>query len=395
MVADSVLVVGGGIVGLATALGLARRGRPVTVVERAPGPDTTSHDHGYNWPVLPGLAGLGVLDDAVSAGTVVTEWRCTVLATGERIRFDYGVLADVVPHAFCLNLPHDRMARLLVDRLERHSGAEVLWGTEVTGLEQDGAGVTVSVRGPDGDAPLRAAWVVGADGARSVVRRGLGLGLAGTTWAERLVAADVRLDLAALGHTPRHYVLDQDGGAITSLFDAPDGWRVVMAENRGLPVEGAQERLVAGLTRVLPDAGPLPVGPVGGSRIHERAVERMRAGRVLLAGDAAHLTNPTAGLGMTAGLLDAFSLAEALSEVAEGGRSDDALDDYSGTRLHAFWDDVVPPSSEAKSLVFPSTVEGARLDAALGVLREASADPLVQREFLLRLGGAPASPVSA
>jgi 3-(3-hydroxy-phenyl)propionate hydroxylase len=394
MVADGVLVVGGGIVGLATALDLARRGRSVTVVERQPGPDRPPHDHGYNWPVLPGLAELGVLDDAVAAGTVVTEWSCAVLATGERIPFDYGVLADVVPHAFCLNLPHDRMARLLVDRLARHSGAAVLWGTQVTGLEQDGAGVTVSVHGADGDAELRAAWVVGADGARSVVRRGLGLGLAGTTWAERLVAADVRVDLAAHGHTPRHYLLDRDGGAITSLFDAPDGWRVVLAENRGLPVEGAQERLVERLARVLPVAGPLPVGPVGGSRIHERAVERMRVGRVLLAGDAAHLTNPTAGLGMTAGLLDAFALAAALSEVASGGRGDDALDAYSDTRLRAFWDDIVPPSSEAKSLVFPSA-EGARLDAALGVLREASADPLVQRDFLLRLGGAPASPVSA
>jgi 3-(3-hydroxy-phenyl)propionate hydroxylase len=395
MVADSVLVVGGGVVGLATALDLARRGRSVTVVEREPGPDRPPHDHGYNWPVLPGLAELGVLDDAVSAGTVVTEWSCAVLATGERIPFDYGVLADVVPHAFCLNLPHDRMARLLVDRLERHSGAAVLWGTEVTALEQDAAGVTVSVRGADGDARLRAPWVVGADGARSVVRRGLGLGLAGTTWAERLVAADVRLDLAALGHTPRHYLLDRDGGAITSLFDAPDRWRVVMAENRGLPVESAQERLVERLTRVLPVAGPLPVGPVGGSRIHERAVERMRAGRVLLAGDAAHLTNPTAGLGMTAGLLDAFHLAEALSEVVDGRRADDALDEYSDTRLCAFWDDIVPPSSEAKSLVFPSTSEGTRLDAALEVLREASADPSVQRDFLLRLGGSPASSVSA
>jgi 3-(3-hydroxy-phenyl)propionate hydroxylase len=394
MVAEDVVVVGGGIVGLTTALGLARRGRSVTLIERKPGPGPTQHDHGYNWPVLPGLAELGVLDEAVSSGTVVTEWSCSVLATGESIPFNYGVLADVVPHAFCLNLPHDRMARLLADQLERHSGATVLWSTEVTGLQQDEAGVTLSVRGAAGDGQLRGRWVVGADGARSTVRREIGLGLAGRTWAERLVAADVRLDLAAMGHPPRHYLLDRDGGAITSLFDAPDGWRFVMAENRGLTMDGAQERLVERLTTVLPADGPLLVGPAGGSRIHERAVDCMRAEHVLLAGDAAHLTNPTAGLGMTAGLLDAFHLAEALSEAIEGSRDDDTLDDYSDTRLRTFWDDIVPPSSEAKSLVFPSTADATRLDAALEVLREASADPLVQRDFLLRLGGAP-SPVSA
>src|SRR4051794_33898977 len=205
MAANSVIVVGAGVVGLATALDLGRRGWSVTVIERDEGPDPTLRDHMYNWPVLPGLARLGVLDDAVSAGTVITEWGCSVLATGERITFDYRVLADDVPHAYCVALRHDRMVGLLTERLAQLPDATVRWGTEVTGFDQDESGVTVSAHGRDGAEQLRAAWLVGADGARSTVRRGLGLGLAGLTWPERLVAADVRLDLAALGHSARNY----------------------------------------------------------------------------------------------------------------------------------------------------------------------------------------------
>jgi 3-(3-hydroxy-phenyl)propionate hydroxylase len=395
MAADSVIVVGAGVVGLATALDLARRGRSVTVIERDAGPDQTPRDHMYNWPVLPGLARLGVLDDAVSAGTVITEWGCSVLATGERITFDYRVLADDVPHAYGLTLTHDRMVRLLTERLAQHPDATVWWGTEVTGFVQDESGVTVSAHGQDGAVQLRAAWLIGADGARSAVRRGLGLGLAGMTWTERLVAADVRIDLAALGHSARNYLLDPDDGAATALLEGPDLWRFVMAESRLLPVDDAQGRMIERLTRVLPVAETPPLRRVACHRIHERAVDCMRGGRVVLAGDAAHLTNPTLGLGMTAGLLDAFALADELSAIIDGGRPDEALDRYSETRLRAFWDDVVPPSSEGKSLVFPSTTEIARFDAALEVLRGASADPAVQRDFLLRLGGSPAPPVSA
>lgn len=393
MPADSVIVVGAGTVGLTSALELAQRGWTVTVVEREDGPDPGPRDHAYNWPILPELARIGVLDDAVAAGAVIREWGCRDLRTGEHIAFDYGVLADDTPYPFNLNLPHERMVALLTDRLGRHSGAAVRWSTEVTGFEQDASGVTVAVRDRDGADQLRAAWLVGADGARSTVRRTLGLGLAGMTWTERLIAADIRADLAAAGHAPRTYLLDPEGGALTALLAEPDLWRFVVAEGRSLPVEGMHDRLAERLSRVLPVVGDAPVLRVDGRRIHERAVETMRVGRVLLAGDAAHLTNPTLGLGMTAGLFDAAHVAEALSAVVDGREPEDTLDRYSETRLRAFWDDIVPPSSEAKSLLFPSSAEVSRFDDALDVLREASAEPALQREFLLRLAGTPAPSV--
>jgi 3-(3-hydroxy-phenyl)propionate hydroxylase len=117
-------------------------------------------------------------------------------------------------------------------------------------------------------------------------------------------------------------------------------------------------------------------------RMHQRAAERMREGRVLLAGDAAHATNPTGGLGLTSGMLDTFVLYDALAAVIGGAVGDEVLDRYSEERLRVFTELASPQASEWKRLVFHSD-DPERLESDLGMLRTVASDPDARREGFL------------
>jgi 2-polyprenyl-6-methoxyphenol hydroxylase-like FAD-dependent oxidoreductase len=115
--------------------------------------------------------------------------------------------------------------------------------------------------------------------------------------------------------------------------------------------------------------------------VHQRAAGSFRAGRTLLAGDAAHVTNPCGGLGLTSGLLDAAHLGDALSAVVLGDAPDEALDEYAAERRRIFWEVTSPTASENKRRLAERDPERRRSD--LERLRRLDADPAFQREVLL------------
>jgi 3-(3-hydroxy-phenyl)propionate hydroxylase/6-hydroxy-3-succinoylpyridine 3-monooxygenase len=115
-------------------------------------------------------------------------------------------------------------------------------------------------------------------------------------------------------------------------------------------------------------------------RMHQRATETMRVGRVLFAGDAAHVTNPTSGFGLVGGLYDAYVLTEALGPVIRDEASDAVLDRYSDDRLSAFWTVSSPVSTESKRLVFHSE-DADRLEVDMKMYRRIAADPALLVSF--------------
>lgn len=391
MAEQNVVIVGGGPVGLATALGLARRGVEVALLEQGEQIGVSSRALGYFSPVLDGFAELGVLDDIERAGSRVEAQTFVDFETRERIVLDMTPLEGIVERPYNITLGQHRISEILLAHLRQARGVTILRGTRAATIAQDATGVTITAQGPDGPLELRAGWLIGADGANSVVRKALGLGFDGFTWPERFIATNIRYDFESAGYDQVNLLVHHEFGAIVVRIER-DLWRYTYGEAECLPIEGVLDRLARRMAVAL-QAGPAPGAPgekeyelvqYSPYRMHQRAAEHFRMGRVLLAGDAAHITNPTAGLGLTSGFLDAFVLTEALAAVVAGDRDDSVLDAYAEARRRVFLDIVSPISCHYKHLVFGLEDPSARAQA-LDALRALAADKDRRREQLLHL----------
>jgi 3-(3-hydroxy-phenyl)propionate hydroxylase/6-hydroxy-3-succinoylpyridine 3-monooxygenase len=376
---SEVLIVGAGPVGLLNAFGLAQAGVRVTLIEREPQIVDSPRAVVYHWSVLPGIERLGLLEEAKTIGFTKQDYCYLVFRTREKICWSLEPLAEITPHPYNLHLGQNRLGEMALRRLCRMPNFTVHWNTRFTGLVQDPAGVTVATESPDGVREFRAGWVIGADGAGSAVRKAAGLGFEGITWPQRFVATNILYDFEADGYARATRMIDPQYGAIIAKIDAGGLWRCTYCEDAALPEEQVLERMPAYFRAVLSRPREYDLKMYSPYRMHQRAAERFRIGRVLLAGDAAHATNPTGGLGLTSGLFDTYVLYEALAAVIQGSESDAILDRYSEERRRIFLDCASPRASENKRLIYHSHDPG-RLEQDLRMLRRLETD----RDFLMQ-----------
>ena len=380
--AASVLIVGAGPVGLITALGLARDGIQVTILESEAAIVDSPRAVVYHWSVLEGLHRLGLLEEAKQIGFTKQDYQYLILRTKEVIAWNLEPLVKITPFPYNIHLGQNKLAQIALQHLQRLPNTSVHWSTRVNGLVQDAQGVTLQTSTPYGQREFRADWVVGADGARSAVRELLGLSFDGITWPERFVATNVRYQFERFDYATATLVVDPVHGAVIAKIDNTPLWRCTYSESASLPEESVRERMPETFKVVLPAATDYEVVQYSPYRMHQRAAERFRVCRVLLAGDAAHVTNPTGGFGLTSGLFDAFVLYEALGAVIDGEAAEDVLDHYAQQRRQVFLDKVSPRASEAKRLVYSST-DPVRLEQDLQQLRRLASDRDVLLERLL------------
>jgi 3-(3-hydroxy-phenyl)propionate hydroxylase/6-hydroxy-3-succinoylpyridine 3-monooxygenase len=379
MTQDNVLVVGAGPVGLTIALGLARAGVGVTVMERGSTLNASPRAAVYQWCVLDYLAELGVLEDAEAHGVRGRGLGMRRFDTGQRIRRSASILEGYVPHPYTIHLGQDKLGEIVLAHLQRYPHASVMWNIEVTGLRQDPDGVTVHTTSSGEPGELRGGWVIGADGARSVVRHALGLAFDGLTWPERFVATNIRYDFPAHGFDDGNFVADQRMGAVVVVLNREGLWRCTYQEDANLPVETIPDRMASFFEAFLPGTKDFELVEWSPYQMHQRSASRYRVGRVVLAGDAAHATNPTGGLGLTSGLFDAQALTGALAAVIHGETGDDVLDRYDEVRRRAFLEIASPAATEYKRLVFGTDPAG--LDAIFAAM--AAEDEAAQRANML------------
>lgn len=318
-----VLIVGAGPTGLAAAVALLSRGVAVTVVDRQAAGANTSRAAVVNARTLEVLEGFDVARRLVKEG--VEAPRFTIRDRGRTlIPVDFSGLPTDYPYS--LMVSQATTERVLVERLAELGGS-VLRPKTLTAVDQDSTGVTATF--DDGES-IRARYVVGADGIRSVVREQARIGFVGSVYDESFALADVRLT----GSTPEDEVI---------LYWAKEGLTVVAPLPGGVhrivaPVAEAPEEPSAAFVQQILDtrigAAALTVDEViWGSRfrIHHRVADAFRAGRLLLAGDAAHVHSPAGGQGMNLGIQDAVAVADALAAVL-AGEPDTRLDEYSEAR---------------------------------------------------------------
>lgn len=320
-----VLIVGAGPTGLTLAAALATRGIHAVLIDRQAEGANTSRAAVIHARTLEALEPLQVSQRLVQRGLQATRFtirdRDRVLVpidfTGLPTRYPYTLMvSQAVTEAVLL----ERAGEL---------GVQVRRPCSLVALEQDAHGVTATL---DEGQQLRARYLVGADGMHSVVRQAAGIGFEGGTYDEAFVLADVRLaDNAAV---PRHEVILYFSPAgMVVLAPLPDGLHRVVAT-----VDQAPEVPQRGyVQKLLDERGPASTRAIvhevrWGSRfrVHHRVADTYRRGRVLLAGDAAHVHSPAGGQGMNAGILDAIALAEALQGALAG--EPEHLDAYGALR---------------------------------------------------------------
>jgi 3-(3-hydroxy-phenyl)propionate hydroxylase len=304
-----------------------------------------------------------------------------VVETGEWIPFDLELLADDTDYPYNVHLGQHELAAIALRHLERIPGSQVLFDARLTGLTQDATGVTATVQCKDGERELRAAWALGADGARSTVRTLLGLGFEGFTWPERFVATNVFYDFEAHGYPRSVLQIDPVHGAIIAKIDNRNLWRVTYSESAELPEDTVADRLAENYAALLPGDEEWRLDRITPYKMHQRSAETYRVGRVLLAGDAAHATNPTGGLGLTSGLFDSFALQAALAAVAVDGVSDAILDEWAEERRRIFTEIASPQASENKRLIY-SEADPERRRRDVEALKAGVADRDALRERL-------------
>ena len=195
---------------------------------------------------------------------------------------------------------------------------------------------------------MRSDWVVGADGSHSTVRQLLALPFEGHTWPDRFVATNLEYDFEAHGYSPANMISDPDEWAVVARLGRENLWRVTFGEDSALDEEQVYQRIPQHYARLLPAPGPYRIVAAAPYRVHERCVPRFRVGRVLLAGDAAHVCNPCGGMGLTSGIIDADALVKVLDAVIHGRAGDEALDFYADERRRVFREVVSPIATSFK-----------------------------------------------
>lgn len=378
-----VIVVGAGPVGLVTAARLAAAGIPVEVLEAADRLGDELRASTFHPPTLDLLESLAVTDRLLERGLICPSWQVRLHPSGERVTFDLSVLAGETRHPYRLQVPQHQLCRLLLDQLE-HAGVPVRFGHRVTGLRQHPDRVEVEIGGLVEPAEWRWCTVlVGADGARSAVREAAGIGFGGMTYPETTILATTTFPfqerLAGLSRV--NYVWSPDG--TFSLLRLPDLWRCSLYPADGEPVaEAATPPAVRRkLARVVPAAGDHPVGEIRPYRVHQRLADTFRAGRVVLAGDAAHLNSPSGGMGMNGGIHDAFALTDALVRIAGGGDWE-LLDRYARRRRTVVRDEIIGQADRNRDRMWQRDPERRRRE--LAALRRITADPVALKRHLLR-----------
>ncbi|MFD8274715.1 FAD-dependent oxidoreductase [Streptomyces flaveolus] len=299
-----VAIVGAGPTGLALALALATEGVDFVLLDRLAEGANTSRAAVVHARTLEVLDELGAAAPLVESGLKVEEFA---VRDGARklLTVPFGALPTAYPYT--LMLEQYKTEALLLARL-RELGGDVHRPYEVESLAQDADGVTLTLAGGQ---TLRADYAVGADGMHSSVREAAGIGFSGSAYEESFVLADVEMDWAP---GPNEVSLTFGTAGLTVVAPLPGGhYRVVAtcAEAPAEPELGFMQRL---LDERLPDqARAHRVTWSSRFRIHHRVADSYRAGRLLLAGDAAHVHSPAGGQGMNTGIQDGVALGRAIA----------------------------------------------------------------------------------
>jgi 3-(3-hydroxy-phenyl)propionate hydroxylase len=354
-----VAIVGGGPVGLATALGLARQGIASVLIEADSSVCHGSRAICISRRSLEIVERLGALKGFLDIGLAWTG--------GRSFYRDTEVLHFTMPQDEnqklppMINLAQYHIEQILLDAAERHADLiDIRWQTRVTAMAQDGDGVTLQLATPEADYALQADWMVACDGGRSTIREAMGLQLQGASYEGRYVIVDIALDSARPTERLAYFDPPSNPGSTVLVHKQPDNiWRIDYqvrddenAEQAVLP-ENVLPR-VQSVLDMMGERGPWAPIWITMYKANALTLEKYRHGRVLFAGDAAHLVPIFGVRGANSGIDDADNVAWKLAYVIKGLADERLLDSYSSERVAAAHENLSYGTKSTEFMAPPS-----------------------------------------
>jgi len=385
-----VVVVGAGPVGMVCALALNRRGVPVTVFEQESAPVEDQRAATLHPPTLSMLDALGVTKKILPLGLISTTYRFHDRVSGRVIaEFDLDRMRDEFDFPYVLQYEQYKLTASITAEYANAADFDVRFSHSVTGLTETADGVEIAYSSPDGEGRLAAAYVIGCDGGRSTVRKLAGIDFGGFTYPEKFIKIATTFDFGTVNHdlVLRNYFSDPDEWC--NLFKVrgkrePGLWRAIFPvdDQEDDAVALSPDRIEMRLQKFFPKPGRYEVEYVNVYPVSQRVAATFRKGRVLLAGDSAHVNNPIGGMGMNGGIHDAINLAEKLARVIKGEAGEELLDLYSRQRRHAAVEYVQQQTIANKKLMEERdpAVRAKKFDE----LRRTAEDPATAKAYMRR-----------
>jgi 3-(3-hydroxy-phenyl)propionate hydroxylase len=379
-----VVIAGAGPVGSVAATYLAQQGIDVLIAESGSDAAQDLRASTFHAPTLEMLDQIGITDKLLEMGLKAPVYNWRDRKSGEVFSFDLGEISDVARYPFRIQCEQYYLAHMLAERLASMSNATVLFDHRVVHVEQDEGGVNVALEHMTGIRNVRCQYLIGADGANSIVRKWLGTDFDGFTYPEKFLclSTEYPIDTEISNLSYVNYVSDPDEWLV--LLRVPTLWRVLVptaedADNASLLSDENKTRVFNGLVE---DGAAIETRHRTIYRVHQRVAKQFRKGRVALIGDAAHLNNPLGGFGMNSGIHDAFNLCEKLVDVLNGKASDEVLDLYDRQRrtvTHAF-----TQQQTLENMEMMRAGQGEAHRQRLESMRALANDPVKRRAYLLR-----------
>ena len=384
---ERVIIAGGGPVGLIVGLILGRAGIDVTLIEKG----DINHQESRAATIHP--ASLDILDDlGVYQRIEPLGIVCPIVNYYDQhellASFDHGVLAGETRHPWVLQCEQDKVARVLYTMARELRSLTIRTETEVLACAQSAEAVEIELANPDGTHEhISGRYLIGADGARSTVRREAGIEFEGFTWPERFMIIGTPYDFSQAGYAYRNYISDpvEWYNLFKISWKGPPGvYRLVVPVSLDEALD--EERVLATCQRKFqrfhPNPQPYEIVLYDSYVVHQRVAATFRMGRIILTGDAAHLNSPIGAMGMNSGIHDAVNLAGNLLRVLAGEEGEGALDRYGRQRRHVAVEHVQTATIANKKNMEqrdPTTRQKYRDD-----MRRAAEDPALAKKFLMR-----------
>ena len=329
-----VIIIGAGPVGTFVAYCLAEYGIETILLESETSCETDMRASTFHPSTLKYLDNLNLANELIDKGLKAPIFQYRIRATDEILEFNLEELSDVLDFPFRLQCEQYKFARMLADKLDNHKYSSVMFNRELISFSDAGNKVKLKVDHKGIGEDYECDYLIGADGANSIVRRNLGIEFGGFTYKEKFftLSTEKPLENYFTDLSYVNYVSDPDEWFV--MLKAPSAWRILVPVDEKLDDDliRSDDYVRNIFKRALNSDDRIETIHRTIYRVHQRVVDTMRSGRVILAGDSAHLNNPLGGFGMNGGLHDAWNLAKQLDEIINHNKNEELLDLYDRQR---------------------------------------------------------------